>query len=696
MNKQFRINLMNKEEYNLFEIPFLVCFVLYSYVLVSLIGSKYFYEVPVIIFSTCIIALWVILYIIFEIKTSSCFCLSKTKFFIFVAGLLLGFYYAKVIWFSGYLSLDPVATLFEGNSHIDTLLHTDIAESFITNGYPSIQFNDSNFLHYHVVSHFILACISTILKIPCFVGYNYIYPIIFLPLYVYMLQNVVVAFRRKMGYENPSILKDVVFLLCFCFGFNFFGLSLSCGYWFNSIFMSESCFISIILMLLCIRIIIALIEKHVCLLLYLIIPVFVVLISGAKISNGFIFYLAFSYFLFRTNKKSIRNWIAIIIYTAIFIFCYKLFNDSFGGENGTHLYLFHSLRVYVQKKFWIFHYIFFLLPSFFIFKYQSKGTLFSKEYFFEKSNMWAEMAFLLMVAGFLPGILFEIGGGSGFYFYFPAFIISCLLLWGLNIHCAIYDSLKHNFFVLPVFVLAVAIFISDFPLVRNIAVILLIGIMVLICLKINLPIKNFAYLFQKFYNMKYVMLLFFVVGLFIPVFKSSIIKTTVYQTLIISNKQSLCTISGKFSKIKQCFRESDYIQDEKYITVCNIRNIIKNNKSDYCLFLEDDCYLYNLYGFGNVPWCELKGNYAAASLFGIPVINSLYTDGYSLYRGDGKNIGITNQMVAYGLVNVQPFKYECTLDNMKDFAYSLGKKYLIVLAGNTYKVISLELDAAAE
>ena len=153
-------------------------------------------------------------------------------------------------------------------------------------------------------------------------------------------------------------------------------------------------------------------------------------------------------------------------------------------------------------------------------------------------------------------------------------------------------------------------------------------------------------------------------------FKNSEIKTTVRQTLIISNKQSLCSIYGKFPKIKQCFRESDYIQDEKYITLCNIRNIIKHNKSDYCLFLEDDCYLYNLYGFGNVPWYELKGNYAAVSLFGIPVINSLYTDGYTLYRGDGENIGITNQMLAYGVLSVKPYEYKCTMDNMKDSAYS--------------------------
>lgn len=695
MSKTFGTNLTGKDGYNLFEIPFLVCFVLYSYVFVSLIGSKYFYEVPVIIFSTCIFVLWTMLCIIFEVKTSKRFCLSKTKFFILIVGLLLGFYYAKVIWFSGYLNLDPVATLFEGNSNIDTLFHTDIAESFITNRYPSIQFNASDFLHYHVVSHFILACISNILKIPCFVGYNYLYPIVFLPLYVYLLQSVVVAFRKKMGYENPSRLKDIIFLLCFCFGFNFFGLSASCGYWFNSIIVSESCFISVILMLLCIRITIALIEKHVSLVLYFIIPIFVIFISGAKISTGFIFYLAFSYFLFRTNPKSIRNWFAIILFTAVFIVCYKVFNDSVGGENGTPLYFFHSLRTHIQKKFWVFHYTFFLLPSLFIFKYHSKGVLFSKEYFFEKSNMWAEMAFLIMSAGFLPGILFEIGGGSGFYFYFPAFIISCLLLWGLNIHCEIYNALKQSNLAIFIFIVSAVFFVLSFFNVFvfvDIIALLLIFIMILASLKINIHIESI----KQFNNMRYALFFFVFMALYIPVFKNSEIKTTVRQTLITSNKLSLHTISGRLPKLKQCFGKSDYIQDEKYIAIYNIRNMVNQNRSDYCLFLEDDCYLYNLYGNGGVPWYELKGNYAAVSLFGIPVINSLYTDGYALYRGDGKNIGTANQMLAYGLVNVQPYKYECTLENMKDYAYSLGKKFLIVLSGNTYKVISLELDAAAE
>ena len=133
-------------------------------------------------------------------------------------------------------------------------------------------------------------------------------------------------------------------------------------------------------------------------------------------------------------------------------------------------------------------------------------------------------------------------------------------------------------------------------------------------------------------------------------------------------------------KLKECFKPALGKKIPLYKSVEKIRDISKNNRKDFCVFIDDDCYFYDIYGHDkNSPHYGLKECFALTSYIGLPVINALYTDGEYSYRGDGENIGQNGFNEYYGINTVKKHSQKITKDNMREFARSIGKSNIIVV-----------------
>ena len=385
----------SKTKYNIFAIPFFISAVMMFYIFIALVNSGYFFTTPVLFVSASVFLIYLCSFLIFEIRYKQSYKFDILKLISILLGIFLGFWYADQIWFQGTLNLEPIANFLLGKAHVDTLYHVDIAESFITNGYPSIQFNGAEFCTYHVLSHLILAVISNLLNIPCFITYNYLYPIIFIPFYVLLFQYAAILFRKKYSEDATFMIADLFFLACFCMGFNFFGISDKAIFWYVAIIGSESFLVATIFMLLTIVLCLKFSKEFPKIILLIVIPVLLFCMTVAKVSVGFMFFLAAVYYLFRKNPKSIFTWGSIFLYLLVFFIAYIKFA---GLNEPTSFYFLHFPRTFLGKKYFILHYAFYLVPSLLLFRYRTFGRFLSKDYFLQKQNVWAELTFLLTVA----------------------------------------------------------------------------------------------------------------------------------------------------------------------------------------------------------------------------------------------------------------------------------------------------------
>ena len=130
-------------------------------------------------------------------------------FLIFVLVLYLG----DVCWNKGYLNLFAVDTLFSGNSHIDTMYDATIAEAIKNYHIPSILLNRIHYLHYNYGSHALIALIALVLNLPALTVYNYLFPVVFCPIFFYILLCLALQLKR-MNKADPSLSSfDLVILL---------------------------------------------------------------------------------------------------------------------------------------------------------------------------------------------------------------------------------------------------------------------------------------------------------------------------------------------------------------------------------------------------------------------------------------------------------------------------------------------------
>ena len=182
------------------------------------------------------------------------------------------------------------------------------------------------------------------------------------------------------------------------------------------------------------------------------------------------------------------------------------------------------------------------------------------------------------------------------------------------------------------------------------------------------------------------MFFLFFVGLIVPQFHNADIKNTLHSALTASNKESLKNYNSHYEKLKACFSNSDYCHDIRYISYTEIYNLINSSRKDYCIFLENDCYLYDLY---DAKIVLLRPEFAAACLYRVPVLNVSYEDGDFYVRCDGRKSWKKTSRFSYGMMTIKHHSENLTSENMIDYAKKIGKKHIIVLSGDTYSVVDV-------
>lgn len=612
-----------KPIYNIFLFSCVICFVQFCFIFVATIRTGYYFADKVLFASFFSFAIWLFLFLFQDIKNKSVLRFDILKISSILFAFVLGFFFVKLEWFYGYLNLDPVLYLMKGRSHIDTLFHSAIAESYITNGFPSINFNEPILLKYHTFSHFLIAVLSKILDIPAFIFYNYLFPIFSIPLYVFLVQYSLFEIKKMLKVEQNFSFWDSVFL------FLFLGFFLI-----HSLYISESCLVSVIFMLLGLNLILKSKNIFIARISFssiVLVPVFIFLVSWGKISCGMIFTGFFCYYLFRENIKSVKNWGLIILYAVTFVFSYKCFSNT-SGTDSSKITLFHFARNYLTLKTSVFYYFSQLIPALLCLIFVVKEKFLSKEYFKNRENILPETMLVASIVSFLPGIFLTIGGGSAAYFCIPAFVLNLLILWGYDIPNRLVYSLSK------------------------------IGRKFLFASIFSICIWSVICVSDPFHN---------------------IITTLKINTDFSDNQQTTYT-----EKLKECFKPALGKKIPLYKSVEKIRDISKNNRKDFCVFIDDDCYFYDIYGHDkNPPHYGLKECFALTSYIGLPVINALYTDGEYSYRGDGENIGQNGVNEYYGIGSVKKHSQKITKDNMREFARSIGKSNIIVVTKDSFYIV---------
>lgn len=612
-----------KPIYNIFLFSCVICFVQFCFIFVATIRTGYYFADKVLFASFFSFVIWLFLFLFQDIKNKSVLRFDILKISSILFAFVLGFFFVKLEWFYGYLNLDPVLYLMKGRSHIDTLFHSAIAESYITNGFPSINFNEPILLKYHTFSHFLIAVLSKILDIPAFIFYNYLFPIFSIPLYVFLVQYSLFEIKKMLKVEQNFSFWDSVFLFLFL------------GFFFRyCLYISESCLVSVIFMLLGLNLILKSKNIFIARISFssiVLVPVFIFLVSWGKISCGMIFTGFFCYYLFRENIKSVKNWGLIILYAVTFVFSYKCFSNT-SGTDSSKITLFHFARNYLTLKTSVFYYFSQLIPALLCLIFVVKEKFLSKEYFKNRENILPETMLVASIVSFLPGIFLTIGGGSAAYFCIPAFVLNLLILWGYDIPNRLVYSLSK------------------------------IGRKFLFASIFSICIWSVICVSDPFHN---------------------IITTLKINTDFSDNQQTTYT-----EKLKECFKPALGKKIPLYKSVEKIRDISKNNRKDFCVFIDDDCYFYDIYGHNiNSPHYGLKECFALTSYIGLPVINALYTDGEYSYRGDGENIGQNGVNEYYGIGSVKKHSQKITKDNMREFARSIGKSNIIVVTKDSFYIV---------
>lgn len=619
---------MKEKKISIFSVPLIISSVLSGFVLFSLFNVNEINPVRfnIVLFVCAVFLLWLVLYffdtqkIKKEKQNKHIVSFSFIIIFLFIA---LALYLVKIIWLSGYLTLTPFYTSLQGSSHLDTMYHSAIAESIKNYGYPSILLNNANYLPYHVGSHFLLAFFSKLFGIPAFLTYNYLYPILTLPLYPFLLLLLVLYIKEYRGLPTTFRISELIFILVFFTGFYSTATLEDYAIWKGSFIDSES-FLFAQIFLVVFGVIffkslhLNLFKKRVFSFVFLIfiIPFFIFLLSAMKISVGFLFVIMVMYFIFRKYTISFKHWILLFFYLTVFYIVYKLFSFSAANSNIFKPFAFASyfnstLGIFGGYLIHFFFLLFFgILFSIVYLQKNFKGLLSIKN----KSTLWFELYWVVTIAAILPSLLLDIGGGSAVYFSYVQEVLALVLLLGFG-------------------------YVLDLPSA------------------FHLPRRVWQ------------AVLIFLVYIFI------------------ANTDFNLSHIKPFSSLPQDVRQKT-LNSSLLKNVQEINSLTKGNKNRYAIFLDDSAEIFRHY--------NREKNYPAVAVYFYPatvgtvVVNGFYSDGLKVYLSNGLPFGYYyGSAVEMVKDNVLQVVSKLTLSQAKEKAKQMGKKYIIHIYENTFKVIPL-------
>lgn len=437
----FEIDMEKKISITLF--PFMISAVMTSFLLKGLTTTMARYTIRTSLAAVLIFTSWGILFFIETKRLRRAKVVYSVKCKIVVAAILAGFlglYFSYCVWSNGYLSLAPFELIDNGNVHLDNLFHSSIAESYKRGMEASCLINNEWFCHYHTFSHFLMGNIARVMGMPSLIAYNYLYPVVFIPLYVFAQLYAVSSAKKYFERDAAVSYIDIVVISLFNTGVAYKELIGSYGVWKTSYFDSESFLVANTLAFLFYGYAFQWMEKQfgnkkkdiffIC----AVIPFFIFVISWAKISVGFIVTVSVMYAVFRKRMKDFRFWLANFLYFLEFLFCFWMFN---GGQSGTGLvrdsFRLMAFEVNCSGPLGIWgHYIILLIMPVLFILFDIKKYKYTWRDFWDGKCIWIELVSVCCLMSFLPGFLINIGGGSAAYFSYVSEVVALVLLCGHN------------------------------------------------------------------------------------------------------------------------------------------------------------------------------------------------------------------------------------------------------------------------
>ena len=404
--------------------------------------TKLCYSTPITAFSAVISFIWFILFVFYQKRIIRN---QKTEMkvdfkpaAIVLIAVCLSVYFVYIIWGSGYLSLAPLSMIDNGQQHIDTLFHSAIAESYKRSIKASTLLNNEAYIPYHTFSHLLMGIVSKIMDIPAVIGYCFIYPVLFIPLYTISQFIAVLSAKGFFAGIYRINLIDIVLIVLFNVGVPF--CHLYCARPASDI-ISESFMIANTLAFFSYAIAFYYLKvyrnnrKATIAFCLFFIPVAVFLISWSKISVGLLFTVSVIYYLFRTKMTSVWAWLLNIAYFLVCIVSYILFNRGFnnGSDSSLMEIKFLSNDEYCSGILGTWGHL--LFCSIFFISYicmELKSKRITKQDIITGKTIWIELLIIIGIISFLPPLFLKIPGASAFYFSMAYTVPSLCILCGQN------------------------------------------------------------------------------------------------------------------------------------------------------------------------------------------------------------------------------------------------------------------------
>lgn len=373
----------------------------------------------------------------------------------------LGIYMAGTVWSSSTLTNAPVfaiSNLTEG-IHRDTLYHNALASSIAAYGYPSLLVNSDAFHNYHFGSHYIFGMLAKLMDMPTFFVYCYFFPLLFLPVFPCLILSVGRYLRKYLGLTERIGLWDIAVVMALL---TYVILPVSwtdrMAIWKFAWLVSESFLVANAVCLLFFYVFLRAITSS-CLynnkfrpvLYWLILPLFVVILSLCKISVGAVFVVAVVYYLIRKNGFSVNTAVLSTAYVLILFLIHYLPGKCYSPiisattDVSSSVQLLHFFSSDVHRGWQIIHleYFFLLSAVFLTWRYISDGKGLSLRAMYKSKRFIIEETLAVVcIASYLPCNIIAIGGGSGFYFAALQQLYAAVLLIGFGMPQQIYTRIS--------------------------------------------------------------------------------------------------------------------------------------------------------------------------------------------------------------------------------------------------------------
>jgi hypothetical protein len=303
------------------------------------------------------------------------------------------------------------------NSGLDTMFHMSFAQMLKTYNVPSTGLDEIPLIPYHYGSHFLLAHLSKVLDVSILSLYHIGFPIIFLPLFFYVL---FLIFHQCLQSGVSKRHFNILFwLLLFVLFIGFLpndptGYAFRTGLAWNSIIKSESYLISLTFFFIFLSIFLLPLANagslNITMSRFVILILILIAIGFCKISTLFILdvILGYTYLRYQLYKSGMANLLVGLALLVSIVMAYFLHDTKAPGSS------FEFLHFYKNFIFSRFH---FFIALYFLWSFVLVGIcilLYIRKIRF--NPILLELQLVIAIVGFLPGMLLRVEGGSAHYF----------------------------------------------------------------------------------------------------------------------------------------------------------------------------------------------------------------------------------------------------------------------------------------